>query len=186
MKQLPVEADVPEYLCLLGNSPSATELEAVVGDSVVVAFYYLLRVGEYTTKGTKQYTKQTVQFKLEDATFFKKDTTGRLRQLQRNADDSLLLTAESATLKLDNQKNGWKGVCIHQETNGEAYACPVKALARRYIHIRNHTNDCTTHLSAYYIDGIKYDVTDKHISVAVKMAATTLGAILYGRGNNKK
>jgi hypothetical protein len=81
MKQLPVEADVPEYLCLLGNSPSATKLEAVVGDSVVVAFYYLLRVGEYTTKGTKQYTKQTVQFKLEDATFFKKDTTGRLRRM---------------------------------------------------------------------------------------------------------
>jgi hypothetical protein len=29
------------------------------------------------------------------------------------------LSADSATLKLDNQKNGWKGVCVHQEKNGE-------------------------------------------------------------------
>ena len=41
-----------------------------------------------------------------------------------------MMTAHSATLKLDNQKNGWKGVCVHQEANGEAFNCPVKALAR--------------------------------------------------------
>ena len=70
------------------------------------------------------------QFKFEDVTFFKTDNKGILRCLPRNAPHSIIMTAESATLKLDNQKNGWKGVCVHQEANGEAFNCPVKALAR--------------------------------------------------------
>jgi hypothetical protein len=43
-----------------------------------------------------------------------------------------------ATLKLDNQKNGLKGVCVHQEANGEAFNYPVKALVHRVIHICKH------------------------------------------------
>jgi hypothetical protein len=39
----------------------------------MIAFYYLLQVGEYTVKGSRNNTKQTVQFKYEDVTFFKKN-----------------------------------------------------------------------------------------------------------------
>ena len=69
-KKLPVEADVPEFLAERGRKSNATELEAAVGDSALMAFYYLLRVGEYTIKGRRSESKQTVQFKMEDATFF--------------------------------------------------------------------------------------------------------------------
>jgi hypothetical protein len=48
-KQLPVEADVPEYLVKLGQDPEARELDCAIGDLTMVAFYYLLRIGEYTT-----------------------------------------------------------------------------------------------------------------------------------------
>ena len=51
-KQLPVEADVPEFLVQLGLSPEARELDRAIGDLTMIAFYYLLRIGEYTTKGT--------------------------------------------------------------------------------------------------------------------------------------
>jgi hypothetical protein len=44
--------------------------------------------------------------------------------------------ADGATMKLDNQKNGWKGVCVYQEANGNPLNCPVKALGRRYLHLR--------------------------------------------------
>jgi hypothetical protein len=115
-----------------------------------------------------------VQFKLEDVTFFKTDKTGILQCLPRNAPHSLIMTAESATLKLDNQKNGWKGVCIHQEVNGEAFNCPVKALACRVIHIWEQEGDDTTLLSAFYLDGRRYDVTGDDISKGLKMAATLL------------
>ena len=58
--------------------------------------------------------------------------------LPRTAPAVLLLTADSAAIKLDNQKNGWKGVCVHQEANGELFNCPVRALARRVLHLWEH------------------------------------------------
>ena len=68
-KKLPEEADVPEYLCRLGTSQFATPLKATVGDLTTIAFYYLLRTGEYTCKGSRNHTQQTVQFHLKDVTF---------------------------------------------------------------------------------------------------------------------
>ena len=46
--------------------------------------------------------------------FFRQDAKGHLRQLPRNALDKDIVSADGATLKLDNQKNGWKGVCVYQ------------------------------------------------------------------------
>ena len=126
LKKLPVEVDIPEYIASLGNTITSSEVERAVGDLVLIAFYYLLRVGEYTTKAVRQNSKQTVQFKLEDITFFGYDKTGRLTQLAPTVSDDEILHAHSATLKIDNQKNGWKGVCIHQESNGDEFLCPVK------------------------------------------------------------
>jgi hypothetical protein len=179
-KKLPIEADIPEFLCELGNSDSASPVEAAVGDLTVIAFYYLLRVGEYTTKGTRNSSKQTVQFKLEDVTFFCKDASGNLRQLGRDAPREHVMTAQSATLKLDNQKNGWRGVCIHQEANGEHIACPVRTLGRRYLAIRAHATNPKLPLSSYYTKGVRQDVTDKHIRVALKLAASALGYPAHG------
>ncbi len=128
-KKLPVEADVPELLVEMGYGKSGSLQSQAIGDLSLIAFYYLLRIGEYTVKRqcdrTKRARKQTVQFKVEDVMFFKTDKHGILRCLPRNAPFSLIITAESATLKLDKQKNGWKGVCVHQEANGEAFNCPV-------------------------------------------------------------
>jgi hypothetical protein len=50
IKKLPVEADVPELLSHIGTSPTANELDKAIGDLTLIAFYYLLRVGEYTVK----------------------------------------------------------------------------------------------------------------------------------------
>jgi hypothetical protein len=75
-KQLPVEANVPELLVKKGWDGSAAELKRAVGDLSLIAFYYLLRIREYTVKGTCNKTKQTVQFKYEDITFFKKNLSG--------------------------------------------------------------------------------------------------------------
>jgi len=72
----------------------------------MVAFYYLLRVGKYTVKGLRNNTKQTVQVKYEDITFFKKNNHGELRCLPWDAPAHLISSANGATLKLDNQKNG--------------------------------------------------------------------------------
>ena len=173
-KMLPVESDVPELLVEMGYSKSGTAHTRAVGDLSLIAFYYLLRIGEYTVKGKRNNTKQTVQFKLEDVTFYNKTRNGQLRCLPKNAPAHLILSADSATLKLDNQKNGWKGVCGHQETNGDSFFCPIRALGRRVIHLRQHKASKASFLSTFYHGGKNGDVTGEDISKGLKMAATLL------------
>ncbi len=124
-------------------------------------------------KNTRQ-TKQTVQFKLEDVKFFKRNKTGTLVCLLSDAPAALVLTADSATLKLNNQKNGWKGICVHQEANGEPFNCPVRALARQTLHLRDHNAGRKTLLSAFFHKGTRYNICGKDVSKGLKLAATIL------------
>ena len=135
-KKLPVEVDVPEYLVKLGLEIGASHMEKALGNLVLIAFYFLLRVGEYTSKGTRNKSKQTVQFHGRNVTFFKRDKSGALKQMSRNAPAHMIMSADSATLKLENQKNGWHGVCINHEHNGDEIFSPVRALGRRVLHLR--------------------------------------------------
>ncbi len=170
-KKLPVESDVPELLSDIGRAEDASELVKCTGDSALVAFYYLLRVGEYTVKSART---QTVPFKMEDVRFFKENHVGQLIELPYKASALDILSADGASLKLDNQKNGWKGVCVFQWANGEKYNCPVRALARRFLHIRTNGGRPKTNLSAYWVEGKQYHLTADNMSKALKFAATAL------------
>ena len=175
-KKLPVEVDVPELLVEWGLMSAATVLAGVVGDLTLIAFYFLLRVGEYTIKSRRNESKQTVPFKMENISMFKRDKLGQLRQLSRHAPDDDILTADSAAMTLDNQKNGHKNVCIHHEANGDSIFCPVRAVGRRFVYVRGRmNNDWSTPIHAYWDeDGQRKDVTDNDIRRALKEAATVL------------
>jgi hypothetical protein len=173
-KKMPIEADVPELLFDMGYGPNGTVLGQTVGDLTLISFYYLLRVGEYTVKGSRNESKRTVQFKLEDITFFDRNERGQLRCLPRDAPFATLLQAEGATLKLDNQKNGWKGVCVYQQHNGDAFRCPVRALARRVIHLRTNRASGKEYLLAYWTKGKRCDAMADDISRHLKLAVGIL------------
>ena len=175
-KKLPVEVDVPAYLVRQAYKLDESALDKRVGDLSLIAFYYLLRVGEYTVKSSTNNAKQTKQFRMRDVAFYIKDKHGNIRQLPRNATDKWILErAVGATLRLTNQKNGWKNVCIHQHATGDDLICPVKALARIYCQNRHRTNDANCFLSTYWdANDIKRDVTNRHISSGVKLAAAAL------------
>ncbi len=89
--------------------------------------------------------------------------------LPNNAPTSLVMTADSTTLKLDNQKNGWKGVCVHQDAIRESFNCPVRALARRALHLWDHNAAGKTLLSSFFYQGTRYDVCGKDISKGLKL-----------------
>ncbi len=180
-KKLPIEVDVPAYLVEQAYKKGASALQKRVSDLSLVAFYYLLRVGEYTVTSSRTNKKQTTQFRMQDVAFYARDNQGKLQQLPRNATDKWILQrAVGATLRLTNQKNGWKNVCIHQHATGDNLICPVKALARIYCDIRGHTNDPTCFLSTYWDnDGIAHNVTHRLISTGLKVAATALNYPLY-------
>ena len=58
---------------------------------------------------------------MEDVRFFRTDSDGRLKQLSKWAPDEMIMSADCTTLKVDNQKNGWRNVCVNQHHNGDEF-----------------------------------------------------------------
>ena len=148
---------------------------AAIADLTNIAFYYLLRVGEYTKpRNTKT---NTIPIRVGDITF--RTATGRL--IPNNQPLSVLLTAAEATIRMPNQKNGVKGQCIHQECTGSPYS-PVKSLARRVHHILSHKGTVTTGLYNYAHPMFTTwcTVSSQHINRNLKQAGRAIG--LYDLG----
>jgi hypothetical protein len=121
------------------QAPNTARTRATA-DLVTIAFFFLLRVGEYAMPKRNVQTR-TIQFRVQDVTFRKNgivlpNTTPRLPLEQ----------ADSVTLYLDNQKNGQRGATIHH-TACPTWFCPVKALARRVANIMTFNVPQTTPLS---------------------------------------
>ena len=166
--QLAVPVAVPEMMYMLGVN-GKTEQKKCVGDFGLIAFYYLLRVGEYTyVKDTER--RRTQQFRLQDVKLWR----GTTLLDPRFSKNYLCRVCTPATLNISNQKNGVRQQTIHQEALGTA-TCPVSAIIRRVKHIRQHTANPETMLGSYFELGkpIK-SITSTHITKAVKKAVTTL------------
>ena len=71
MKQLRIEADIPEYLVQMAMETNAGEVEKAIANLTLIVSYYLLRVREYTCRQRCNDEKQTMQFRVKDVTFFK-------------------------------------------------------------------------------------------------------------------
>jgi len=114
-------------------------------DLLTIAFYFLLRVGEYTGHGKKA-KRRTKQFRACDITFF--DAHDNI--IPNTAPLHILYTATTAVMRITNQKNGTRGSRISHTTSGTT-ACPVKALGRRVHYIMNHP-ECNEEdiISTYY------------------------------------
>ena len=110
-----------------------------------IAFYYLLRIGEYTSHRRKD-RRCTQQFWVCDVTFYATDHT----IIPNTADLSTLSTAARATMRITNQKNGARGSIISHDTS-HTIACPVRALACRVHHILSQpTGSPNDIISTYY------------------------------------
>ena len=96
---------------------------------MLVAFYFLLRVGEYTKprfavqNGKRGSATQKKQFVVGNVEFFKNGVV-----IPQTSPQDVLLPADLAMLKITNQKNRRMGQTVTQHTSGTA-ACPVAALA---------------------------------------------------------
>ena len=101
---------------------AATPCDRATAHLIVLAFYFLLRVGEYTLPSESRLTR-TVQFRLCDFRFWQGQTL-----LPLNSDTAILAAASSVTLTMDNQKNGQRGDILHQEAV-HADFCPVRSAA---------------------------------------------------------
>lgn len=101
----------------------------VAGLLIIFAFFFLLRVGEYTKTGSR--TTRTVPLRKSDITLWRDGL-----RLDPESPLDVLLTADSTTACLENQKNGYRGCVLHHHASGEPRFCPVKASARLLFRMR--------------------------------------------------
>ncbi len=105
-----------------------------VADLTLIAFFYLLRVGEYTTpsppKGQPPRAKRTIALRDCDIRMWRKGVL-----IPHSAGLAMLLTADSATICIGNTKNGTKGAVVHHDAFGGPI-CPVEALAQCIANIQ--------------------------------------------------
>jgi len=146
-------------------------MEATISDLCTIAFFYLLRVGEYTYSDPKK-RRRTTQFRLKDIRLWSNNTI-----LPHTLPLPVLLQqCTAATLTLDNQKNGKRGAVIHHEATPSPI-CPVKAIIRRVKHITAHATHTPstiigTHFSTKHPSG--YTVNSRQITSTLRKAAKAL------------
>ena len=126
------------------RSIASQEKQRTTCDLCIIAFFYLLRVGEYTyTKPSQR--KRTVPFRVRDITFWHHHTilphSCSLEDLQQHC--------TSATLAIENQKNGQRNTVVNHDITGLSI-CAGQALIRRIKHITSHTPDPNAHIATYF------------------------------------
>ncbi len=92
---------------------------SAVMDLVTIAFFYLLRVGEYASSATPQ-KKRTIP--LRDCNIRLWNSAGHL--ISHSVGLEMLLQADSATICIAHTKNGTKGAVVHH-SHGRRPICPV-------------------------------------------------------------
>ena len=165
--ELAVPVAVAEWFAEQAHSATSAA-GAAKGDLGVIAFFYLLRVGEYASSRTRG-LRRTKQFRVRDVSFHR---NGVVLDPAENLD--VLTSATGATLKLTNQKNGVRGSCVHHHAISNRRACPVRALARRVHHVLSSGGSGDDMLCSFFDHRGKGVVVDRDITTMVRLAAVDL------------
>jgi hypothetical protein len=88
---------------------------------IVLAFFFLLRVGEYTPSWEK---RRTIPLRKKDIQIWRAGTI-----IPNDSPLSVLATADAVTICLENQKNGHKNAVHHHTSPNDANLNPVKSAA---------------------------------------------------------
>ena len=76
---------------------------------------------------------------------------GRLTALRQDASVDKIMTADAATLRISNQKNGYAGTSVHHwAVTNDPGKCPVQALGHRIVHIRQNSTSSNALLCAFW------------------------------------
>ena len=151
-------------IAVLSGSP----FELARADMACIAFFFLLRPGEYTGNSPTSHP-----FLLQDVRFF----LGNLTLHPATASVDHLLTSTFVTLEFTTQKNGVRGEVIGLGRSGDPHFCPVLALARRVVHLRQASASPTQPLASYSDPSasILRLITPSDITSLLRLAVTVLG-----------
>jgi hypothetical protein len=148
-----------------GASPSLKN--QALADLVVLAFFFLLRVGEYTPPGNRR--TRTTQIRRKDMQFWSKRPDGNLDRISPLANAAVLLAADAVTITIDNQKNGQRDAVLHHEALPNNPICPCRAAARRFVQMRHCAPQNANAILSLYAPN--KHVSAKQIGAIIQVAA---------------
>ena len=105
----------------------------VASHLIVIAFFFLLRVGEYTPS---KEARQTIPLRKKDIKLWR-----RHKIIPNNSPRETLLTADAVTINLANQKNGKKNDTLHHSHSGCPTFCPVTSMAHLVAELQDLPDD---------------------------------------------
>ena len=91
---------------------------------IILAFFFMLRVGEYTPTRNKKRKKRTIPLRKCDVVLLRNGIP-----LDKEAPLSVLETATGCTICLENQKNGIKDQTLFHDASGDDVLDPAREMA---------------------------------------------------------
>lgn len=150
---------------------NGTPKQQAVADLCIIAFFFLLRPGEYCEGGSD--TRST-PFRLRDIQFF----TDATRHSADVVPLALLNDANFCSLTFNDQKNAVKGECMGHGTTPCDVANPIKRLASRVRYLRENNAPPDMPLAAYKSGNTWIHVKSTDITDALRAGAIDIGPSL--------
>ena len=145
-------------------------LQQAISDMICIAFFFLLRPGEYSISPA-----ESTPFELKDVQLF----AGTTKLNLLTATEAAIMSATFASLTFDKQKNGVRGEVIGHGTSGNPLLCPVRSIARRVLHLRSNLLPQNTPLAhCCRPDGTTARIKPSMITDTIKLAVRFLGPSL--------
>jgi hypothetical protein len=158
----PMPISVIRRIAVMATSDIGDDTYCAAADMVIIAFFFLLRLGEYIDNDKDP-------FRLTNTQLFIGDT--RLQLLTAPAKE--FCRARFASLTFTSQKNGVRGEVIGLTCSGDPYLCPVKAIIRRVLYLRSHLAPPTTPLARMFNTPDK--VTASYLTTCIRNLVAALG-----------
>ena len=140
-----------------------------LADMICIAFFFLLRPGEYAIS-----TSESTPFEFKDVQLF----NGQQRLPLATATEAQILASTFASLTFDKQKNAVRGEVVGHAPSGAIDLCPTRSIGRRILHLRAHNAPPNTPLSHVYTDNGIQTIKPADITDAIRLAVTYLGPSL--------
>ena len=158
----PIPITVIRNIAVSATSDVVSSTFQAASDMIILAFFFLLRPGEYTDNDGDP-------FRLDNVQLFIGDT----RLPLGTAPECELRLARFASLTFTTQKNGVRGEVIGLACSGDPYLCPVQAIIRRVLYLRRHSAPPTTPLARVFNTPDK--VTASYLTMLIRNAVTACG-----------
>ena len=159
----PIPITVIRRIATLAQTTHAADAAfCATADMIVIAFFFLLRPGEYTDNPNNPFRLADVQLFIGDTRIDL--TTAPFKQIQQ---------ARFASLAFTTQKNGVRSEVIGLARSGDPYLCPVLSIIRRVLYLRRHSAPSNTPLARVF--GGTSTVTAAAITTCIRDAVTHLG-----------